>query len=454
MQKKYVKIGVLALIIGINGCASYRTTAIHPEPNPLVAGYPSSTEPQQPAPAEGSRIKNDDASGVITLPEALRLALLQNPSLHAFSYEIRAAEARALQASLLPNPELGVEVENFAGSGDVSGFRSTETTLSVSQIFLMGGKRNKAVQAAVLEGDLAAWDYQSRRLDVFTAVRKAFLEVLAAQKKVTLNKDLVKLSEQLLTTISHRVKAGKVSPAEESRARVILSATQVELERARRELESARIRLAATWGSSRPAFESATGVFDTAFVVPDFEKLRQRLPQNPDMARFDTQLKQRQAVIALADAQRIPDPVISGGVRRLNEADNNALVVGLSIPLPISNRNQGARQEARVRLSQTVQEKRAVEIQLIAALTQAYNRLKSVFNEIEVLKTEILPEARRAFKTINEGYLQGRFNFLDVLDAQRTLFEARGQYLNSLMEFHTMEAEIERLVSQEIKTIK
>lgn len=451
---KHLHLYGLILLFLISGCAAHRTNARQPEPRPLTADYNRYLPPSPQETADTASYLQENPAGVITLRQALSLALLQNPALASFSYEIRAAEARALQVSLYPNPELGIELENFAGSGAFSGSGELETTLSLGQSILLGGKRGKAVRAAALESDLAAWGYESARLDVFTEVRRAFVEVLSDQQRVKLNEELAQLAEQLLQTISERVKAGKVSPAELSRAQVRLSTQRMELERARRELNAARTRLVAVWGSRNAGFMRAAGLLDTLYSIPPQEKLTPLLLQNPDLARFATELEQRQAVVALEDALRIPDPTISGGVRRLNGSDDNAVVAGISIPLPFSNRNQGARQEARVRLLQTLREKQAVEVQLNAALSQAYSSLQNVFNEATTLRDQILPEAQKAFDTINEGYLQGRFNFLDVLDAQRTLFEARGQYLRALADFHTVTAEIERLIAQEINTIK
>ncbi len=454
MILKHLHLYGLILILLFGGCAAHRTSANLPEPRPLAEDYERYFPPMQPDAADTASYSGENPAGIITLRQALSLALLQNPALATFSYEIRAAEARALQASLYPNPEVGIELENFAGSGAFSGTGEMETTVFLGQPILLGGKRGKAVRTAALESDLAAWDYESARLNVFTEVRRAFVEVLSDQQRVELNEELVQLAEQLLQTIGERVKAGKVSPAELSRAQVRLSTQQVELERARRELEAARTRLTAAWGSRNAGFTRAAGLLDTLYAIPPQENLIPLLLQNPDLARFATELEQRQAVIALEDAQRIPDPTISGGVRRLNGSGDNAIVVGVSIPLPLSDRNQGAREEARVRLSQTLREKQAVEVQLNAALLQAYSSLQNVFNEATTLRDQILPEAQKAFDTINDGYLQGRFNFLDVLDAQRTLFEARGQYLRALGDFHSITAEIERLIAQEINTIE
>lgn len=437
---------LLGLLL-VTGCAAYRHNAMMPEPRPLGKEYQS-----YQAPAELPEF--DAARDSVTLEEALSLALLHNPTLAAFSYEIRAAEARTVQAGLYPNPELEFELEEFGGSRELSGFGGSELVGVVSQTILLGGKRYKSMKAAALESDLISWDYESARLDVFTEVRQAFTEVLAAQERVKLNEELLQLSEQLLKSILQRVEAGKISPAEASRARVTLANTRVELERARRQLEAASQRLAATWGSQSPRYGAVIGDLDTLVSIPAFEKLIPLLEQNPDLARYSTALKQQQALIKLEDARRIPDPTIRGGMKYLNEVNDNAFIVGLSIPLPLTDRNQGARREARYRLAQTQQRQRATGVALNAALTQTYQNLQSVANEVNSLRGQILPEAENAYQVINEGYLQGRFNFLDVLDAQRTLFEARGQYLRALEDYHTAIADLERLIAQEINTVQ
>jgi cobalt-zinc-cadmium efflux system outer membrane protein len=424
-----------------------------PEPRLLGESFQSYHAPYQ------SPDSLDELSAVavrgdsLTLMEAISLAFLHNPTLAAFSYEIRAAEARTLQAGLYPNPELEFELEEFGGSRELSGFGGSEIVGVLSQTILLGGKRYKSIRAAVLESDLISWDYESGRLDVLTEVRQAFTEVLAAQERIRLNEELLHLSEQLLQTILVRVEAGKISPAEASRERVTLANTRLEFERSRRQLEAARQRLAATWGSSSSQFSTVVGQLDTLVSIPEIKKLSPLLAQNPDLARYSTALKQQEAMIALEDARRIPDPTIRSGMKYLNEVDDNTFIVGLSIPLPLSDRNQGARQEARYRLVQTQKQKQVTELALNTALTQSYQNLRNSENEVISLRDQILPEAVNAYQVINEGYLQGRFDFLDVLDAQRTLFEARGQYLRALSDFHRFIAEIERLIGQDISSI-
>jgi len=390
----------------------------------------------------------------LSLADALTLALAHNPELAAFSYETRIQEAHALQAGLPPNPELGAEIESFPGSGSLNGSLGAEWTLSIGQLVELGGKRAKRVQAATLRADLAAWDYEAAKLNVFVKVVTEFTETLALQRRIELQNELVRIAEEFLESINRRVKAGRASPAEAARARVELSITRIESERLRKELLSARKRLAATWGAKQPRFDCVAGNLENLVELPAMEQLSLLISQNPDIARWAVEMQRRDAEVELEKAQRVPDPVISGGYRRLNESGGNAVVVGLSLPLALFNRNKGNIQAAQYRKRQAQQQKRAVEIALNTRLAEIYNRLSASYQEINTLTTTVIPEARNAFEMINQGNRMGKFGFLEVLDARRTLFQVRAQRLNAAKDYHRNVARMERLIGQRLDQVR
>jgi cobalt-zinc-cadmium efflux system outer membrane protein len=171
----------MVLIVALSGCASERIEAVRPEPRPLGQHVPAFQATEERPAHPSRRPQPGEPTGVLTLRQALALARLRNPELASTAWEVRAGEARTLQAGLLPNPEVGVEVENFAGSGEFRGFDAAETTIALGQVIELGGKRLRRARVAALERDLAAWDYEATRLNVFTATAKAFVEVLGAQ---------------------------------------------------------------------------------------------------------------------------------------------------------------------------------------------------------------------------------------------------------------------------------
>jgi cobalt-zinc-cadmium efflux system outer membrane protein len=441
------------ILIVLSGCASVRMEAVRPEPRPLGQHVPAFQAPDVlPAnPSHGPQ--PEEPTGVLTLRQALALALLWNPELASTAWEVRAGEARTLQAGLLPNPEFGVEVENFAGSGEFRGFEAAETTIALGQVIELGGKRLKRSRVAALERDLAAWDYEATRLNVFTATAKAFVEVLSAQAQLALNEELVRLAEQVLRTVAARVQAGQVSPVEETRTRVALSTSRIALERAGRALVAARERLAATWGSTAPAFERVAGALEPIVPIPSAERLAQRIGQNPDLARWVAEMAQRQATVAQEEARRIPNVTGAGGVRWHSRTSDMALVMQLTLPIPVFDRNQGALLAARYQLARTGEERRNAEVRVLTELATTYAELSSAFAEATTLQTDVLPGAQSAFEAFSEGYRQGKFGFLDVLDAQRTLFEARGRYLEALTAYHRAVADMERLIGEPLEAV-
>ena len=448
MSSKTLSILLLAQLTG--GAFAH---ADWPGPRPLGREIPVPHPPLESPEVLPSGPTITEPAGDLTLREALSLALLQNPEIKAFAFEVRAREAAVLQAGLLPNPHLGVVVENF-GNNALKDFDSTTITLQLSQLIELGGKRAARTEATQLARDLASWDYERERIKVLTETQRAYVEVLSAQGRAALSKQVVDLAEEVAATAAKRVTAGKVSPVEETKAGVATASVLIDLTRTERELEAARKRLAATWGSTAPRFQRALGVIEAVFPIPTLERLMERLRQNPELARWATEIAERQAVIGLEETRAIPDLTASFGVRHFDDPGDDALVVGISLPLPVFNRNQGAILEAQRRLIKAEEERRAVEVRVATALSSAYQTLAGAHAETAALKAQVLPGAQSALEATSKGYRLGKFSLLDVLDAQRTLFGAKAQYLRALTDYHQSIAQVEGLIGERLEAVR
>jgi len=450
MKLKTITLSIMMFTILFNACVSPRVDVAWPEERPLGRDLETYLPPEKPTVTDMSSLRLEEPVGKLTLRQALSLALMKNPELAAFSWEVRVNEAMALQSGLLMNPEIDVETENFGGSGDFNRFDLSETTIQLSQVIELARKPSKRRKVAELERDLSGWDYETKRLDVFTDVAKTFLDVLTAQERLAVREEMSRLAKQFYTTVFERVKAGKVSPVEETKARITLASTQIELNRAKSTLKAVRKRLASLWGSLSPNFKEVVGELDNVSPIPDFDLLISRIDQNPDLARWEAEEEHRQAALKLAKALRIPDLTLSGSVRRLNETNDHTFVFGISIPIPIFNTNQGGILMARYRLAKAEEERRSSEVKIRTLLAETYEELSASSAVVTALKKDVVPGAQSAFEAAQEGYRQGKFSFLDVLDAQRTLVEARSQYIESLNAYHISIAEIERLIGDSI----
>ena len=381
----------------------------------------------------------------------MALALLRNPTFQASSWEVRAADARRLQEGLRPNPELDVEVEEFAG--DNRGFKESEASVVLSQAILLGGQRAKRVRVAELERDIAGWAYEIQRLGILTEVAKTFVTVLGTQRKIELAKETVRIAEEASGAASDRVAAGAASPVEQTRAQVALAAARNELLRAEQELRAAKIRLAATWGSTDPQFLEAEGELDIDLPLPKLASLTRRLAQNPELMRGGVALMQRRAALDLAKSRRVPDLTVSAGYQRIEADDANTFIGGISLPLPVFNRNQGGIREARANLRKSQWEQQAAEVQVRTALATAHSAFEAAVEQRRAFRQEILPGAQSAYDAIREGYRQGTFDYLDFLTAQQDLAETRMQYVDVLVSLHEAVTDVERLVGEPISEI-
>jgi len=425
-------------------------------PRPLGRDIPvyqpgESGEPQAPA--------FENPVGAIALRDAVSLALLHSPELAAFAWETRAREARVLQAGKLPNPIVSVLLEDLGASGideiDASSAAvQPQTTVQLSQLVELGGKRAARKKLAAIDRDLAAWDYETARIDVFTQVTRAFFDVLAAQETVALTERTMQAVGEVRQSVGARVAAGAVSPIEETRAEISLAAVRVESEQARSLLGAARGRLASTWGSSKAAFLSAVGDLGEVPSLPVWQDLQARLADNPYLARWAAEISQRQASLNFERSKGVPDLEVIAGYRRFNDLGSNALVIGGSISLPIFDRNQGGIEEASNRLSKAYEQRRAAEARVASALAEAYGALTSAHTAVTSLQAAVLPGARQTFEAVNEGYRLGKFGYLDVLDAQRTFIGASGQYLRSLADYHKAAVEVERLIGAPLNAVR
>jgi len=427
----------------VAGCTSVPQKAAGPELRPLGREWTPSNKK-----IKETEIK--EPAGTLSLQKALSLALVRNPELKAFSWELRASEAMKLQAGLLPNPEVEFEMEEFDSEG--TGFDTAETAIVLSQLVELGGKRRNRQAVAKLESGLAGWDYEAKRLDVFVETTQAFIDALAAQKSVALATEAVALATKVHTAVGERVKAGKVSPLEESRASVELSMSKIGLERSKKELEASRTRLGAMWGNSKPLFSAVSGRFETVLdSIPSIRSLEGDVARNPDIARWDTEMELREATVALERSAGIPDLAASAGMQQFEATGEDALIFGVGITLPIFDRNQGSIQAARHQLSKADEERRAAAVKVQSDLAEAYKELTASHLETLTLQKEILPAAQRAFEAAQAGYQQGKFGYLDVLDAQRTMFDVREKYVESLSAYHKAVVELERLIGRSIK---
>lgn len=441
----YTNLPLAGLAALLTGCASAGLDSAQPTPQSSWAEYTAAKNTPGVA-------TNASVPDVLNLSDALALALRGNPGLTALSHEVRAAEARMLQAGLRPNPELGLDIDEFDRDG--AGFDSAESSVVIGQLFELGNKRKWRQRGAQAEGELAGWDYESKRLELVAETARRFLAVLAAQARNDLARLGVELADKTDRAVNERVKAGKEPPLQASRSQAALEMARLDAVDAEGALAVARQKLAACWGAQQPEFETVQGDLNRMLAaVPPLEALRSFLARNPDLMRWETELRLRQATLASEKAARIPDLQGSVGVVHYEEDGTDALTFGVGLPLPLFDRNQGNIAAAIHGLNRAEAERRAAAMALADELAEAHAALTVAHQRVAALRGRVLPAMEQAFQAAHAGYEQGKFGFLDVLEAQRSLFETQAALLDAQSGYHTAVIDIQRLTATNIEDL-
>ena len=374
----------------------------------------------------------------LTLDAALQTAFANNPDLAAAQWEIDIAQGGRQQAGLIPNPVASWDAEDTRRN-------SRTTSIKLSQTLELGGKRGARIEVATRAQDAAALTLEQRRNVLRAEVIDSYYGALRAQERLDLAQRSMALAERGLVVANGRVTAGKSSPVEATRAQVQVSEIRLELNRAHIGQADAYRRLAASTGSAATDFQAVATQNTSVPALPAAAQLLARLEQTAELRLAELNIVQNEASVGLEKAQRIPDLDVSIGSQYDASVRERVNLVGVSMPIPLFNRNQGNILAASRRTDQARDLRNAAELRLRTETRQALDLWQTANTEVRAFNQQILPAAQSAVDSATRGFEMGKFNFLDVLDAQRTLIAARTQYLTATAQATDAWVRIERI---------
>lgn len=365
------------------------------------------------------------AAPELTLSQALEQAQSNNPNMAAATWQVDISQAERKQAGLIPNPELSWEVEDTRSD-------TRTTTVQLTQPIELGGKRGARVEVAERGIDIASLGLEQNRNALRADVIQAFYGALQANMRFELAKESQEIAQRALTIAQGRVKAGKVSPIELTRAQVQLAEIELEASRALKDLGIAKARLQLVMGQDGGQQVQPQGDATRLPSLPSTLALLSALSGSAELRSAKSAIEQQDASFELEKAQRIPDVNVSLGSQYSSADRERVNVVGLSMPLPLFNRNQGNILAAARRADQSRDLRNATELRLRNEVQSAAEQWLMAQAEIKAFQATILPSAQSAVESTARGFEMGKFAFLDVLDAQRTLIQSRSQYIQAL----------------------
>lgn len=386
------------------------------------------------------------AHGALSLDAAIERALEADPRLQAGDYLVEASKGRTRQAGAFPNPEIVMEVENFAGTDNFQGLRQAEISGSFEQLVEIGGKRRLRIESARNRQNVVSEDREAIRRVVIARTTSDFFNVLGANARLSIATERVKNAERLLPALRRRVDVGASPDVDLSRGKIASDLARIERDRSSLEFSAAKSRLASNWGGSDGEIDNIVGSLNmpVSSLMP-YENLLEGLESHPIVVRWDAFREQKQADYKLEKARRTPDLTLGAGLRQIRETNDTAFLFSVSVPIPVWNRNQGAIYEAGQLLAKSEADRLAAYQDLYRQLNGVYSNVQSSCGEAVRLQDVIVPSAAQNLTQIESGYSQGRFGVLDLLDASTVLANARSQQIDSLVRCRTGGAEIEYL---------
>lgn len=447
----------LAGALGAPGCGSSDGFDPWPTARPLGKDIPvpraGSAAGAAHAGAKAETPPVVEPTDMLTLRQALALALWADPTLKAAAWEITAAQARARQEGAWPNPEVRFTMGDFGGSGKFEGSQNSDQTIRFSQVIDLADKPSKRRQVAQWEAAQAGWDYEARRLDVLADTAKAFLAVLAAQERLAAAEEWHKASTPIVETAIRRAKEGTLRSLDAAKAQLDQAASNTAVVRARREREVCRGVLAACWGADRPRFRMAAGRLDDLPGVPPLEVLLPAVDESPKVARWEAEARRREAALELARARQIPDVRIFAGARRTDDTQDHGYLLGVEVPLPVFDRNEAGVEEARAKRLKTAYEKQSAAMDARVLLRETHRDMAAEYDEAVGLRDELLPALHKILAITRDSFDGRTVTELDVLKAYRDVATARGRQIQTLLLYHTGLVDIERRVARPVESL-
>ena len=381
------------------------------------------------------------AAQALTLRQALTLARDSDVGLTASEARIDAASGALRQAGASPNPSIGVDVENLPRSNFNVPFERTEATIYYQRTLERGDKREARTGVARADLEVVRLRRIVRGLDLFQNVETAWNEAVAAEGAVHIAEQQLAVLQEFQVEVRRRVEAARDPLFAGARVDTQVIQAEIALDQARLVAGNARRALAAYWPNPT----------DQPLDVAEFENTDPGLPELPaqsvDLALLEAMRETADAQVTLERSRAVPDLTLRGGVRYIEQGRDLALVVGGSIPLGIYDTNRGNIERAEAERLAADREIAAARLARIRDTVRLQARIEANAAEAIRIEAEVLPKAEETVAIVRDGFNRGGFSYLDVIDAQRALIDARVRRVEALKAFHTDRAALNRIAA-------
>ncbi|KXI29513.1 transporter [Paraglaciecola hydrolytica] len=384
----------------------------------------------------------------MTLQSAIQQTLTNSPELHEFTYKQEAIEGEIKTASLKPALNAGIEVENFLGTGEVSGIKGSELTLTLSSVIELGNKLNSRKAFAKAQFTLVEAQKQVHTLDVLAEVTRRYIDVLAQQALIDAQQEAETLARYTYQAVTKRVDAGASPVFEQQRAEAALARARLDVVTAQQTKQAMINSLAIMWGEQYPTFTDVAGDLFALQSSPSLTVLFNTLLGSPNLDVYTQEARLQASQVRLTQAANQSDLSWTAGIRRMNGIDETAFIAGVSMPLFAGERNIGEYEKQRAIQAQLEQQKESATQSLYHQLNMALMVRNNALLNVQTLQNSIIPPLVQALELVEQAYINGRFSYLEWVSTRHELLNAKQALIQSAKQAHQRGADIESLTAQ------
>lgn len=404
----------------------------------------------------------DEALSAVDLRTAITQTVNMHPELRSFAIQTEMYSGYAQQAGITSRPQIDFTVEDALGTGDHSGLKSAQSTLSISWL-LDGDLVERKVKTAKHYGSTVAIEREVKALDLAAQTARYFVQVLVNKERLTLAKFSLAQANKSLIAIDKRVTVGKSSLVDKLKAKAEVAKRELVVEDLMHEVDASKYQLFAQWmqkdsSNANNQEHKKIDVIGSLLSLPlsdnaDFNMLFNKLAQTPSVSIFATKQRIAQSEIELARIETKPLWQFSAGLRRYETTDDFGLVAGISIPFGESNQNKGKIKALTASQNKLETESVALVHKLNTQLYVLIEQLKHSHHVIQAVTDNIIPVLEQAFSEAEKAYTVGKYSYTDWMNTQQALLNAQSDLIAAYQNAHLNNIEIERLTGSSLIAI-
>ena len=380
-------------------------------------------------------------ANTLTLDNAISLAMKNNPDLKLIKKDVQIKKNSGIVNSQYPNPEIEIETSDFLGTGGYSGFRNSELSLSISQEIVLNGKNNKLIDLADLETKTIYLELKKQKINLEYKIKNIFLELLTLKKQQILLSKNKEISKNILKTVENIKNSGETSQLEVIKAQIDEKNSIIALKTNKHKINSLKKLLMIVIGDKNLKFDNIAGELETNLKINNKNKV-----ENIDIKIKESAYHSSLQLLKLEEANSIPNLTLKLGANRYQEFEDYSFTFAISMPIPLFNSNKAKIRESRFKIDKNKLEITSVKLKLNEKIDIFTNELKRLKEELINLKNYTIPMAKESLEIAREGYKEGEFKYLDLLDAKKTFISIEEEYINKLSRFNLLKLRINYLL--------